>query len=82
MVSSSLQLLQKRVSSKSILGILQTLRSNGIISEEWFKAVKPIGSQHAQFFGLTKVHKRNTPLRPIVSMPGSAYQPSAKQIAM
>ena len=33
------------------------------------------------FSGLAKVHKTDTPLRPIVSMPGSAYYKVAKKVA-
>lgn len=46
-----------------------------------FQAVKPIGSQPARFYGLAKVHKKDIPLRPIVSMPRSAYHPLIKQLA-
>ena len=35
----------------------------------------------SKLYGLAKVHKDGTPLRPIVSMPGSAYQNVAKKVA-
>ena len=32
-------------------------------------------------YGLAKVHKTGTPLRPVLSMPGSAYFNVARQVA-
>ena len=64
-----------------VCNVLKTLQSDGKIDKELFQAVKPIGSQPARFYGLAKVHKKDIPLRPIVSMPGSAYHPLAKQLA-
>ena len=50
------------------------------ISEELYNKVRPCGSQAARFYGLAKVHKQNTPVRPIVSMPGSAYHKLAVEL--
>ena len=46
-----------------------------------FNQLKPRGSQAPRLYGLAKVHKANTPVRPIVSFPGSAYHNVAKQVA-
>ena len=35
--------------------------------------MRPTGSKPAQIYGLSKVHKDDTPLRPIVSIPGTSY---------
>ena len=35
----------------------------------------------ARLYGLAKVHKKNTPLRPVLSMPGSAYHKVAIKVA-
>ena len=42
---------------------------------------RPRGSQPARLYGLAKVHKKNTPVRPVLSMPGSAYHKVALKIA-
>ena len=43
--------------------------------------MRPIGSQPARLYGLAKVHKKDTPIRPVLSMPGSAYHKVAVQVA-
>jgi hypothetical protein len=40
-----------------------------------------MGSQPARLYGLAKIHKPDVPLRPILSMPGSAYHKIALQVA-
>ena len=46
---------------------------DGKIKEDLYEALRPRGSQPARLYGLAKVHKNNTPMRPVLSMPGSAY---------
>ena len=53
---------------------LLDLKKGGFISEEFHNKVRATGSQPARLYGLTKVHKKNIPLRPILSMPGSQYE--------
>ena len=60
---------------------LLKLRDNGKLDKELFKKQRPIGSQPPRIYGLAKVHKANTPLRPVLSMPASAYYNTAKQVA-
>ena len=60
---------------------LYKIRKRGLISEEFYKKVIPCGSQPAIFYGLGKVHKKDTTLRPTVSMPGSAYHKLSLQTA-
>ena len=43
--------------------------------------MKPTGSQPARLYGLAKVHKTDTPMRPVLSMPGSAYHGVAQVVA-
>ena len=43
--------------------------------------LRPTGSQPARLYGLAKVHKPDVPLRPIVSMPGSAYDAISVKLA-
>ena len=61
--------------------MLSDLKKKGKISDKLFSELKPVGSQAPRLYGLAKVHKVETPLRPIVSMPGSPYQRVAKQVA-
>ena len=63
------------------MNALKDLKNAGKISEKLFSDLKPIGSQPPRLYGLAKVHKTDTPLRPIVSMPGSPYQRVAKKVA-
>ena len=60
---------------------LKELRNSEEIDESLYEKLKPIGSQPARLYGLAKVHKRNVPVRPVLSMPGSAYHKIGMQIA-
>uniref|UniRef100_A0A7M5XGL9 Reverse transcriptase domain-containing protein n=1 Tax=Clytia hemisphaerica TaxID=252671 RepID=A0A7M5XGL9_9CNID len=51
------------------------------ISDELYKKLRPTGSQPARLYGLTKIHKPNIPIRPVVSMSGSAYHKIAKKVS-
>ena len=66
---------------EKVIETLKQLRKDNKISENLFNKLKPIGSQPPRLYGLAKVHKNNTPLRPVVSMPGSPYHNVAKQVA-
>ena len=35
----------------------------------------------ARLYGLAKVHKKNIPMRPVLSMPGSAYHGVAQDVS-
>ena len=63
-----------------ILEKLESLLKENHISQELFERLKPTGSQPPRLYGLAKVHKENTPMRPVLSMPGSAYYNVAKPI--
>ena len=43
--------------------------------------LRSTGHQPPRLYGLAKVHKTDTPMRPVLSMPGSAYHKIGKQIA-
>ncbi|XP_066920124.1 uncharacterized protein [Clytia hemisphaerica] len=60
---------------------LEKLKTENKITETIFKKLKPGGSQPARLYGLAKIHKDSVPLRPVLSMPGSAYFKIAKQVA-
>ena len=45
-----------------------------------YKFIRPTGSQRPRMYALTKTHKKDVPLRPILSMTGSAQHQLAKCI--
>ena len=61
--------------------ILKDLLNKGEINKNLYNNMKPKGSQPPRLYGLAKVHKNNIPVRPVLSMPGSAYHGVAKQVA-
>ena len=66
---------------EQVVDILENFRDTNQISETLFDKLKPIGSKPPRLYGLAKVHKENTPLRPVLSMPGSSYYKIGKQVA-
>ena len=51
------------------------------MSNQSYKAIYPTGCVPPKFYGLPKVHKSGTPLRPIVSSCGSVTYGLAKELA-
>ena len=66
---------------ETILSTLKELQKQGKITDSLFDRLKPIGSQAPRLYGLAKVHKKDIPLRPVLSMPGSAYHKIANQVS-
>ena len=64
-----------------ITNILKSLLKEGRITQTVYEQMKPKGSQPARLYGLAKVHKQNIPMRPVLSMPGSAYHKVALYVA-
>ena len=60
---------------------LLDLKDRDEIDESFYKAVRSVGGQPARLYGLAKVHKKNTPLRPVLSLPGSCYEPLTNRMA-
>ena len=56
---------------KQINKSLQKLMRQGIISDKIYQRLRSTGSQPARFYGLAKVHRKDTSLRPVFSIPGS-----------
>ena len=50
---------------------LYYLKRTGRLTESVFDHIKPSGSKPGRLYGLLKIHKANTPLRPIVSCVGT-----------
>ena len=60
---------------------LLAMRKKDEISESLYTRMRSTGGQPARLYGLTKVHKVNTPLRPVLSLPGSSYYNLNKVLA-
>ena len=50
------------------------------IPKDIFQSLLPIGSQPGRIYGMCKVHKENFPLRPVVSMTGTAQYSLAQYL--
>ena len=55
-----------------IVKILKNLLYTKEINEDIYNLVKPVGSITPRMYGLPKIHKKDVPLRPILSMVNSA----------
>ena len=55
--------------NKELLG----MRKKDEISENHYTRTRSTGGQPARLYGLVNVHKENTPIRPVFSLPGSSY---------
>ena len=45
----------------------------GKIPDKIYEPLRSIGAQPVRFYGLAKVNKKETPLRPVLSIPGCCY---------
>ena len=66
---------------KRIIELLKELFEEGKINQKLYKELRPMGSQPPRLYGLSKVHKKDIPLRPVLSMPGSAYHKIGKKVS-
>ena len=57
---------------------LLQLKKDGLLPPSVYKTIRPTGSQRPRLYGLPKTHKEDLPLRPILSMIGSAQHSLAK----
>lgn len=60
--------------------LLSLVKSNNL-PREVYNTIRPTGSQRPRLYGLPKVHKAGVPLRPILSMVGSAQHELAKWLS-
>ena len=60
---------------------LLELVNSKVLATEIYDRIRPTGSQRPQMYGLPKIHKPNVPLRPILSMIGSAQHELAKWLS-
>ena len=54
---------------------------SGLLSPEISDSIRPVGSIRPHLYGLPKIHKEGVPLRPILSMVGSAQQKVASWLS-
>lgn len=66
---------------KQLVGILSNLKEKGELNENLYRQIYPTTESPPKFYGLPKIHKANTPLRPIVSSIDSITYNCAKYLA-
>ena len=59
------------IKEERVTSALKNLKENNKINESLYEELKPVGSQPPRSYGLAKVHKRDTPVRPVLSMHGA-----------
>ena len=66
---------------KDINKNLLAMKKKDEISEAMYKRLRSTGAQPARLYGLAKVRKQGTPLRPVLSSPGSSFDNLNKTLA-
>ena len=61
-----------------LINLLKTIKAEGGIDNNTYKRLYPTGAVPPKYYGLPKIHKMGTPLRPIISSRGSATYETAK----
>ena len=64
-----------------LVNILRKIKPETGMQENTYRKMYPTGVSHPKFYGLPKIHKKNIPLRPIVSSIGSVSYGVAKELA-
>ncbi|CAF0974462.1 unnamed protein product [Didymodactylos carnosus] len=64
-----------------LIRILNNMRDQQFISEDDYNLARPVGSHPARLYGLPKIHKENTPIRPILSSVKTFNYGLAKMLA-
>ena len=64
-----------------LISLLKDIKQTGGLSTNKYKTVIPHQCSPPKFYGLPKIHKTGTPLRPIVSSEGSITYGVAKELA-
>ena len=65
-----------------LINILKTIKTKSGLGTNIYKSMYPTGCVPPKFYGLPKIHKPDTPLRPIVSSCGSVTYRVAKELAI
>ena len=64
-----------------LINILKTIKTKSVLGTSTYKSMYPTGCVPPKFYGLPKIHKPDTPLRPMVSSCGSVTYGVAKELA-
>ena len=72
---------QTHTIKNKLINILKRVKSQTGLNKQTYKAMYPTGCVSPKFYGLPKIHKQDTPLRPIVSSCGSVTYGVAKELA-
>ena len=64
-----------------LINILRKIKAETGMQENTYRKMYPTGASPPKFYGLPKIHKKNIPLRPIVSSIGSVSYGVAKELA-
>ena len=64
-----------------LINIFKTIKTKAGLGTSTYKSMFPTGCVPPKFYGLPKIHKPDTPLRPIVSSCGSVTYGVAKELA-
>ena len=64
-----------------LITILKRVKTQAGLNNQTYKSMYPTGCVPPKFYGLPKIHKPDTPLRPIVSSCGSVTYGVAKELA-
>ena len=64
-----------------LTALLKSIKTEGGINESTYKRLYPTGAGSPKFYGLPKIHKEGTPLRPIVSSIGAVIYSTSKELA-
>ena len=64
-----------------LIKLLRNIKAQGGITEEQYKKMYPTGAGAPKFYGLPKIHKQDTSLRPIVSSTGTVSYNTSKELA-
>ena len=64
-----------------LITLLKNIKQSGGLSTQKYKQLYPTRAVPPKFYGLTKIHKTGTPLRPIVSCRGSITYGVAKELS-
>ena len=70
-----------QVHKRQLTNILKEWKDQGRISDNLYHQLYPTSEMPPRFYGLPKIHKQGTPLRPIVSSIGSITYNVARHIA-
>ena len=64
-----------------LIALLKSIKTEGGINESTYRRFYPTGAGCPKFYGLPKIHKEGTPLRPIVSSIGAVTYSTSKELA-